>query len=160
PHLVVFFTTFPPEVLSRAVAPRGTTRLCHPRRTAWSPEKSATTICPTGLLTATAITVVFQGLLAQPDLTSLTISLRDSHVRYGAQVGAVNLVTIFAHYDLRVTFFLNAWDVERYPRTMEAIAAAGHEMAVSGYLHEDFSTLTIEEQAEVLARSEMVFQSA
>jgi peptidoglycan-N-acetylglucosamine deacetylase len=121
---------------------------------------SATTIWPAGIQAAATITVDFEGESVEHEAMALPLWGRYSHGRYGAQVGVFNLLALFAHYDLRVTFFLNAWDVERYPRTMEAIAAAGHEMAVSGYLHEDFSTLTIEEQAEVLARSETVFQSA
>ncbi len=60
---------------------------------------------------------------------------------------------------IRATFFVGAWDVERYPQMMAAIVAAGHEVAGYGYLHEDFSALTIAEQHTVLARGEAVFQS-
>jgi peptidoglycan/xylan/chitin deacetylase (PgdA/CDA1 family) len=120
---------------------------------------SATTIWPAGMQAAAAITVDFEGESVEHQEMALPLWGRYSHGRYGAQVGAFNLLALFAHYDVRATFFINAWDVERYPRTMEAIAAAGHEIAASGYLHEDFSVLTIEEQADVLEGSERVFLS-
>src|SRR5205823_3925427 len=52
-----------------------------------------------------------------------------------------------------------AWDVERYPRAMGAIMAAGHEVAGYGDRYDDFSALAIADQEAVLARSEAAFQS-
>ena len=121
---------------------------------------SVTALWPAGIHAAAAITVDFDGESVEHHDMALPLWGRYSHGRYGAQVGAFNLLALFARYDMRATFFLNAWDVERYPRTMEAIAAAGHEIAGSGYLHEDFSTLSIDEQAAILERSEAVLQSA
>lgn len=84
---------------------------------------------------------------------------RMSHGRYGAQAGAYNLIELFKRYDLKATFFIGAWDAERYPDLMEAIAAAGHEVAGHGYCHEDFSKLSVEQQEEILDKSEGIFQS-
>ncbi|MHB8646139.1 MAG: polysaccharide deacetylase family protein [Thermomicrobiales bacterium] len=114
---------------------------------------------PAGIQAAAAITVDFDGESVEHQTMPLPLWGRSSHGRYGAQVGAYNLLALFARYELRATFFIGAWDVERYPAVMEAIALAGHEVAGYGYLHEDFSALTAEEQHTVLARGEAVFQS-
>ncbi|MGI8688798.1 MAG: polysaccharide deacetylase family protein [Thermomicrobiales bacterium] len=121
---------------------------------------NATTTWPVGIQAAATITVDFEGESVEHQDMALPLWGRYSHGRYGAQVGTGNLLALFACYGVHATFFISAWDVERYPRTMEAIAAAGHEIAGSGYLHEDFSTLTVAEQEAVLKRSEAVFQSA
>jgi peptidoglycan/xylan/chitin deacetylase (PgdA/CDA1 family) len=120
---------------------------------------SGTTNWPTGIQAALAVTVDFEGESVEHATMPLPLWGRYSHGRYGAQVGTDNLLALFARYDVHATFFLNAWDVQRYPHAMEAIATAGHEVAGSGYLHEDFSALTIDEQDAVLERSEAVFQS-
>ncbi len=120
---------------------------------------SAPTIWPAGVQAAAAITVDFDGESVEHRDMALPLWGRSSHGRYGAQVGASNLLALFARYGVRATFFIGAWDAERYPAAMAAIAAAGHEVAGYGYLHEDFSALTAEEQHATLARSEAVFQS-
>ncbi len=81
---------------------------------------------------------------------------RYSHGRYGAQQGVFNLLELFRRYQVKATFFIAGWDAERYPYAMEAIARDGHEIAASGYLHEDFSRLNADEQTEVLERSEEI----
>lgn len=120
---------------------------------------SAPSVWPDGIQAAAAITVEFEGESVEHQEMPLPLWGRSSHGRYGAQVGAYNLLALFARYDIRATFFIAAWDVERYPRTMDAIAAAGHEVAGYGDRYEDFSTLTSEGQEAVLARGETVFQS-
>jgi peptidoglycan/xylan/chitin deacetylase (PgdA/CDA1 family) len=120
---------------------------------------SAPFVWPAGIQAAAAITVDFDGESVEHRDMDLPLWGRYSHGRYGAQMGAENLLALFARYDIRATFFIGAWDVERYPRIMAAIAAAGHEVAGYGYLHEDFSALATDEQQAVLARGEAVFRS-
>lgn len=121
---------------------------------------STPTVWPAGIQAAAAITVDFEGESVEHSTMDLPLWGRYSHGRYGAQVGASNMLALFARYDIRATFFVGAWDVERYPHVMEEIVAAGHEVAGYGFCHEDFSTRTIADQQTVLERSEAVFQSA
>jgi peptidoglycan/xylan/chitin deacetylase (PgdA/CDA1 family) len=118
---------------------------------------SATHSWPAGVQAAAAITVSFDGESVDRATMPMPLWGRYSHGRYGAQLGAHNLLALFARYNVRATFFIGGWDVERYPALMQDIAAAGHEVAGHGYLHEDFSALTPDEQDAVLARSEDTF---
>lgn len=83
---------------------------------------------------------------------------RDSYGRYPANVGARRILDLFHRYNVRATFFIPGWDAEHYPVIMEQIADAGHEVAGHGFVHEDFSTLPVEHQEAVLARSEETFR--
>ncbi len=70
---------------------------------------------------------------------------RFSHGRYGLRVGVYRLLEIFREHAIPATFFVPAWDAEQSPGLVEAILAAGHEIAAHGYVHEDHSRL---EEAE------------
>lgn len=108
---------------------------------------------------AAVITVDFDGeSVEQRDFPNQPLWGRNSLGRYGAQIGIYRILDLLARHELRATFFIPGWDAERYPEAMERIAAAGHEIAGHGYIHEDFSALSTGEQAEVLGRSEEVFQ--
>jgi peptidoglycan/xylan/chitin deacetylase (PgdA/CDA1 family) len=80
---------------------------------------------------------------------------RFSHGRYAVRVGVWRLLELFREHDIRVTFFIPAWDAERAPDVVEAIVEAGHEIGAHGYLHEDHSALGREERA-VLERAHEV----
>lgn len=113
---------------------------------------------PEGTQAAAVITVNFSGESVEHGAMDLPLWGRYSHGRYGAQQGVYNLLELFGRYDVKATFFIVGWDAERYPEAMDAIASAGHEVAASGYLHEDFSNLSPDEQHAVLQRGEDAFQ--
>lgn len=113
---------------------------------------------PDGTQAAAAITVNFGGESVEHRSMELPLWGRYAHGRYGAQQGVYNLLELLQRYSVRVTFFIAGWDVERYPAAMDAIAGAGHEIAASGYLHEDFSVLALAEQRAVLERTETAFE--
>jgi peptidoglycan/xylan/chitin deacetylase (PgdA/CDA1 family) len=72
---------------------------------------------------------------------------RFSHGRYALRVGIWRLLEVFREHAIPVTFFIPAWDAARAPEVVEAILAAGHEVAAHGYLHEDHSALGDDERA-------------
>ena len=72
---------------------------------------------------------------------------RYSHGRYALRVGAYRLLDVFREHRVRATFFVPAWDAERAPAVVEAIATDGHEVAAHGYRHEDHSRLGDDERA-------------
>jgi peptidoglycan/xylan/chitin deacetylase (PgdA/CDA1 family) len=114
---------------------------------------------PDGAQAAASITVNFDAESVDRAAMPMPLWGRYSHGRYGAQLGARNLLALFARYDVRATFFIGGWDVERYPALMQDIVAAGHEVAGHGYLHEDFSALTPDDQTAILVMSEETFSA-
>lgn len=118
-------------------------------------------IWPEQYQSAAVITVNFDGeSYEQAQLPGEPLWGRYSFGRYGAQIGIYRILDVFDRYDVRATFFVPAWDVERYPQVMEAIAAAGHELAGRGYANEDFSSLSDDEQRAILEKSEEIFKKA
>jgi len=114
---------------------------------------------PGGAQAAVAITVNFHGeSIERRTMPEGPLWGRYSYGRYGAQIGVQRLLDLFAAQGVRATFFIPAWDAEHHPEAMERIAAGGHEVAGHGYLHEDFSTLDVAGQRELLERSEAAFR--
>jgi peptidoglycan/xylan/chitin deacetylase (PgdA/CDA1 family) len=58
-----------------------------------------------------------------------------THQAFGPRVGVPRLLGLLADYDLRATFFVPGLTAERYPATVEAIAAAGHEIGHHSHSH-------------------------
>jgi peptidoglycan/xylan/chitin deacetylase (PgdA/CDA1 family) len=120
---------------------------------------SATGFWPEGNQCAVAITVNYDGeSVERRTIPERPLWGRDSYGRYPANIGTRRLLDCFARTGVRATFFIPAWDAERDAETMMEIAAAGHEVAGHGDVHEDFSGLAVEEQRATLERSEDVFR--
>lgn len=77
--------------------------------------------------------------------------------RYGPVRGIPRLLDMLAGHGITATFFVPALTAVRHPGEFKEIAAAGHELGCHGYNHELFSTLTLEEQKDVILRSQAVF---
>ena len=60
-----------------------------------------------------------------------------SMLRYGPEVAVPRILETYRRYDIRQTFFVPAWCIERYPQAVEAMVAGGHEVAHHGYIHEN-----------------------
>ncbi len=67
--------------------------------------------------------------------------------RYGPTVAIPRILDTYRRLGLTQTFFMPAWCMERYPETVEAILAAGHEIGHHSYLHEDPTSQSDAEQA-------------
>ncbi len=80
-----------------------------------------------------------------------------SALRYGPEVAVPRLVRILGHFDLRQTFFVPGWCIEAYPRAIELLDEAGHEIGHHGWLHERPNLLTADEEARVLDRALVAF---
>lgn len=55
---------------------------------------------------------------------------------YGPKVGVPLILDLLARYDIRATFFVPGWIIERYPAVIERIVQGDHEIGHHGYLHE------------------------
>lgn len=73
-----------------------------------------------------------------------------SHQAYGPTVGVPRLLNLLERRGIRATFFVPGYTAHRYPGTVKDIAAAGHEIGHHGYLHEQPSRLSVEQEAEAL----------
>lgn len=75
-----------------------------------------------------------------------------SHQAYGPLVGVPRLLRVLDHHRVRATFFVPGFTAERYPHVVRDIVAAGHEVGHHGYLHEQPSGLTLQEESVALDR--------
>lgn len=89
---------------------------------------------------------IYQGDTA-PNRVALTTMLR-----YGPEVAIPRIVEIYRRLELRQTFFIPGWCIERYPRAIETILKGGHEIAHHSYIHENPNVLTRDEEQEFLGK--------
>ncbi len=75
-----------------------------------------------------------------------------SHQAYGPLVGVPRLLRMLDRHGVRSTFFVPGYTAHRYPAVVRDIVAAGHEVGHHGYLHEQPSGLSLEEEATALDR--------
>jgi len=75
-----------------------------------------------------------------------------SHQAYGPLVGVPRILDLLDRHQIASTFFVPGHTAHRYPDAVRAIVAAGHEVAHHGYLHEQPTALTLEEEIEALDR--------
>jgi peptidoglycan-N-acetylglucosamine deacetylase len=75
-----------------------------------------------------------------------------SHQAYGPLVGVPRILDLLERHQIASTFFVPGHTADRYPDAIRSIVAAGHEIAHHGYLHEQPTTLTLEQEIDVLDR--------
>ncbi|CDO09571.1 polysaccharide deacetylase [Mycolicibacterium cosmeticum] len=75
-----------------------------------------------------------------------------SHQAYGPLVGVPRILDLLERHQIPATFFAPGHTAHRYPEAVRSIVAAGHEIAHHGYLHEQPTALTLEEEIEALDR--------
>lgn len=87
--------------------------------------------------------------LYYPDDSMRRITL-SSVLRYGPQIAVPRLVRIWEHFGIKQTVYVPGWVVEAYPKAIEMLAEAGHEIGHHGWLHERVNQLTAADEARVL----------
>ena len=58
-----------------------------------------------------------------------------THQAYGPLVGVPRLLELLDDFGIKATFFVPGLTADRYPQTVERIAAAGHEVGHHSYSH-------------------------
>jgi peptidoglycan/xylan/chitin deacetylase (PgdA/CDA1 family) len=81
-----------------------------------------------------------------------------SRGEYGARVGVPRILERLAAYEVPATFFVPGHTAESFPGTVEAILAAGHEIAHHGYGHEDPSRQSPDEERRSLEQGLAVLE--
>lgn len=69
---------------------------------------------------------------------------------FAGEVGTPRLVELFRRYGLTQTFFWPGHSVETFPEQFDACAAAGHEIGVHGYSHENPIAMSRRQETDVL----------
>lgn len=75
-----------------------------------------------------------------------------SHQAYGPLVGVPRLLGMLDRHGVRSTFFVPGFTALRHPGVVRDIAAAGHEIAHHGFLHESMVGLDAATEAAALDR--------
>jgi peptidoglycan/xylan/chitin deacetylase (PgdA/CDA1 family) len=81
-----------------------------------------------------------------------------SRGEFGARVGVPRILGLLAESDIRATFFVPGHTAESFPAAVEAILAAGHEIAHHGYGHVDPSRQTVDEERRSMERAMHVLE--
>lgn len=76
-----------------------------------------------------------------------------SQGRFGPVEAVPRILGALEKADVRASFFIPAWTAARYPDTVRAIAAAGHEIGCHGDEHERVSELEPGQEEAILTKS-------
>ena len=75
-----------------------------------------------------------------------------SRGEYGAEVGVPRILELLDRYNIKATFFVPGHTLDTYPEVCREIAARGHEIGHHGYVHEDPTFLSREEEERILVK--------
>ena len=71
---------------------------------------------------------------------------------FAGEVGVPRLLDLFRDFGIRTTWFVPGHSVETFPEQSAAIVAAGHEVGLHGYSHENPIAMSPEQEEDVLDR--------
>ena len=71
---------------------------------------------------------------------------------FAGEVGVPRLVKLFDRFGIKTTWFIPGHSIETFPRQCEQIVAAGHEIGMHGYSHENPIAMTPEQEEAVMDR--------
>jgi peptidoglycan/xylan/chitin deacetylase (PgdA/CDA1 family) len=89
----------------------------------------------------------------EPDSKGRIDAEEYSRREYGPRVGVWRVLRVLEKYDLKATFVICGALAERYPDSVKAIQAAGHDIAGHGYHHEKAWKLTPAEEVETIRKT-------
>ncbi|MFN8593848.1 MAG: polysaccharide deacetylase [Thermomicrobiales bacterium] len=72
---------------------------------------------------------------------------------FAGEIGSTRLLKLFDRYGLRTTWFIPGHSIETFPKQMQMVAAAGHEIGLHGYSHENPVAMTPAQEQAVLEKS-------
>ena len=81
-----------------------------------------------------------------------------SMLRYGPEVAIPRILETYRRFDLKQSFYIPAWCIETYPKTIDAIIEGGHEVGFHGYIHEAPNALSREHEHEWMRRAIAVIE--
>lgn len=72
---------------------------------------------------------------------------------FAGEVGVPRLVRLFEKYGITATFFTPGHSIETFPRAMQMVVDAGHEIGAHGYSHENPRDMSPQQEEDVLNRA-------
>jgi len=72
---------------------------------------------------------------------------------FAGEIGTPRMLKLFDTYGIRTTWFIPGHSIETFPKQMQMVAAAGHEIGLHGYSHENPVAMTPEQEQAVLEKS-------
>lgn len=78
--------------------------------------------------------------------------------QYGPKRAVDMILDMLTEYGVKATFYIPGLTAERYPHVVQKIDMAGHEIGHHGYAHERFAGKTVDEQIEIIEKSQNIFQ--
>ncbi len=69
---------------------------------------------------------------------------------FAGEVGTPRLLKLFDRFDLKTTWFIPGHSIETFPEETKQVVAAGHEIGIHGYSHENPIAMTREQETAVL----------
>jgi peptidoglycan/xylan/chitin deacetylase (PgdA/CDA1 family) len=93
-----------------------------------------------------------ESLWTARDAKNLERPVTLSQGEYGPRAGVPRILKLLRKYDLKATFFVTGWAMEKHPKAVEAIIADGHEIGHHGYHHEWLDNVTLEEEKAIMAK--------
>jgi peptidoglycan/xylan/chitin deacetylase (PgdA/CDA1 family) len=72
---------------------------------------------------------------------------------FSGEVGTPRLLKMFDRYKIPTTWFIPGHSAETFPAQMKEVVAAGHEIGIHGYTHENPVALSPEQESYILDRS-------
>ena len=73
-----------------------------------------------------------------------------SRGEFGAEVAAPRLLQLFDQYDIKTTWCIPGHTVDTFPDICKEVVKRGHEVAHHGYVHENPTPLSYEEEEKVM----------
>src|SRR5215211_5796625 len=78
---------------------------------------------------------------------------------FSGEVGVPRLLELFRRFGIDTTWFVPGHSIETFPRQIEAVARAGHEIGMHGYSHENPIALTPSQEEEVFEKCIQVIEN-
>jgi len=78
--------------------------------------------------------------------------------RFGVRTGVYRILRLLEKYGLPATFFVPGYTIEHHTKAVEAIHAAGYEMACHGNVHETLNTLDEAAERRILNEQLAIYE--
>lgn len=101
--------------------------------------------------------VIWRNMSADEPNTEKLIRAR-SIGQYGPNRCVDMILDLMDKYGVKATFYVPGFVAECNPEVVKRIAAAGHEIGNHGYTHERFVEKTVEEQREIIEKTQRIIK--
>ncbi len=72
---------------------------------------------------------------------------------FAGEVGTPRLLKLFDRFGIKTSWFVPGHSIETFPAQIREVAAAGHEIGMHGYSHENPIAMTAQQEEDVMDRS-------